>query len=130
MGVGIFERNSMDRIIISDLNARCIIGVNENERHEKQDMVINLVLFADLANAGKSDRIEDAVDYRAVKKHVLELVEGSSYMLLEALAEAIAAVCLTFNAVEQVQVRLDKPGALRFARTVGVEIVRGRTTIK
>lgn len=117
----------MDRTIIGDLRARCIIGVYDEERREKQDVVINLVLFSDLAAAGRSDDIADAVDYRAVKKKVLALVEGSSYRLVEALAEAIADSCLGHPGVKQVQVRVDKPGALRFARTVGIEIMRPRS---
>jgi len=116
----------MDRILISDLSARCIIGINEEERREKQDVVINLVIFADLGKAAKGDRFEDSVDYRALKKKVLNMVESSKYYLLEALAESIAKICLGQQGVMQVQVRVDKPSALRFARSVGVEIERKR----
>ena len=80
----------MDRILISDLLVRCIIGINEDERKEKQDVLINLALSADLAKAGKSDRFEDAVDYRAIKKKVAAMAEGSHFFLVEALAEAVA----------------------------------------
>lgn len=116
----------MDRIRICDLRVRCILGVNPEERRERQDVVINLVIHADLSKAGKSDRLGDTVDYRALKKRVLALAEGSQYFLEEALAEAIAALCLEDPAVQQVDVRVDKPYALRFARTVAVEISRGR----
>jgi FolB domain-containing protein len=116
----------MDRILISDLSARCIIGINEEERREKQDVVINLVVFADLGKAAKSDRFEDSVDYRALKKKILNMVESSKYYLLEALAESIAKICLEQPGVMQIQVRVDKPSALRFARSVGVEIERKR----
>lgn len=116
----------MDRILISDLSARCIIGINEEERREKQDVVINLVIFADLGRAAKNDRFEDSVDYRALKKKVLNLVESSKYYLLEALAESIAKICLEQSGIMQVQIRVDKPSALRFARSVGVEIERKR----
>lgn len=116
----------MDRIIINDLAARCIIGVNEEERRQKQEVVINLTVFTDLRRAGRSDRIEDTVDYRQFRNEVLGLVERSRYHLIEALAEAVAEVCLSRPAVQQVQVRVDKPGALLFARTVAVEITRQR----
>ena len=116
----------MDRILISDLSARCIIGINEEERREKQDVLINLIIFADLGKAAKSDRFEDSVDYRALKKKVLNMVESSKYYLLEALAEAVARICLEQPGVKRVQVRVDKPSALRFARSVGVEIERKR----
>lgn len=116
----------MDRVLISDLQARCIIGVNAEERREKQEVLINLALLTDLRRAGESDRFEDAVDYRALKKRVLGLVEGSDYQLVEALAEAVAGVCLEDRRVQQVVVRVEKPSALRFARSVGVEITRVR----
>lgn len=88
--------------------------------------VINLAIYADLRKAGQSDRFEDAVDYRAIKKRIVSMVENSRYYLMEAMAEAIAKICLDHPAVTKVQVRVDKPGALRFARSVGVEITRER----
>ena len=116
----------MDRIRIYDLLVRCILGINENERHEKQDVVINLTLYTDLHKAGKSDRIEDTVDYRALKKRILSMVEGSQYFLVEALAEAVAELGLDQQGVQQVDVCVEKPHALRFARSVAVEITRKR----
>ncbi len=116
----------MDRISICDLLARCILGINENERREKQDVVINLTIYTDLRKAGKSDRIEDTVDYRELKKRVLAMVESSHYLLEEALADAIAELCLDQQGVRRVDVRVEKPNALRFARSVAVEITRKR----
>ena len=80
----------MDRIRICDLRVRCILGINQDERHEKQDVVINLTIHADLRTAGKSDQLEDTVDYRALKKRILVMVEGSRYRLVEALAAGLA----------------------------------------
>ena len=114
----------MDRIIITDIRARCIVGVNKDERTEKQDVNVNLSIYADLRKPGRSDKFEDAIDYRAIKKRVLNLVENSKYFLLEALTEAVADVCLETPGVIKVHVRVDKPSALRFARSVGVEISR------
>ena len=113
-----------DRILISDLGVRCIIGVNDDERREKQDVLINLALSVDLSKAGKSDRFEDTVDYRAIKKEIVGMVENSNFHLVEALAEAIADICAKYPGVLSVQVRVEKPTALRFARSVGVEITR------
>jgi D-erythro-7,8-dihydroneopterin triphosphate epimerase len=118
----------MDRILINDLLVRCIIGVRDEERREKQDVVINLSLFADLRKPGKSDRIEDAVDYSAVKKRILTMAENSQFYLVEALAEAVAEICLEQPMISRVQVRVEKPSALRFARSVGVEIMREQKT--
>jgi dihydroneopterin aldolase/D-erythro-7,8-dihydroneopterin triphosphate epimerase len=116
----------VDRLVIRDLFARCIVGINDDERREKQDVVVNIVVHADLQRAGKTDVFEDTVDYRAIKKRVLSLVEASSFHLLEALAEAIGRACLESRGVEQVDVTVEKPGALRFAKSVAVEITRRR----
>ena len=116
----------MDRIYIRDLSARCIIGINDEERREKQDVLINLTILADLKKAGKSDEFEDSVDFRALKKRILSKVETSTYHLIEALAEAIADICLEEKSVLEVQVTVDKPYALLIARSVAVEITRKR----
>ncbi len=114
----------MDRVLISDLAVRCIIGVNDDERREKQDVLINLTAFTDMRAAARSDRIDDAVDYRELRTRVVEIVERSQYYLLEALAQAVADVCLEHPGVSKVIVRVDKPGALHLARSVAVEIER------
>ena len=116
----------LDRIYIRDLTCRCIVGINPDERTNLQDVNINLVLHADLREAGATDRIDDTIDYKSVKLAVLSLVEKSTYYLVERLAERIAEVCLEDTRVEAVRVTLDKPGALRFARSVAVEIYRER----
>jgi len=114
----------MDRIFIKDLLARCIIGINDDERREKQDVLINVTLHVDSSKAGASDRFEEAVDYRSIKKEIFSMVEGSSFFLVEKLAQETADICLAKPGVEQVQVLVEKPSALRFARSVGVEITR------
>lgn len=119
--------NPLDKILIKDLLVRCILGVNDDERREKQDVLINLVLFADLHPSGHSDDLADSVDYRAIKKQVLAMVETSQFYLVEALAEHIAEQCLAHPRVQRVQVTVEKPSALRFARSVGVEITRDQT---
>jgi FolB domain-containing protein len=124
MEAGTSWSKTVDRIIITDIRARCIVGVNKDERTEKQDVTVNLSIYADLRKPGRSDKFEDAIDYRDLKKRVLNLVENSKYFLLEALTEAVADVCLETPGVIKVLVRVDKPSALRFARSVGVEISR------
>jgi FolB domain-containing protein len=116
----------MDRMLISDLLVRCILGIGDEERKNKQDVLINLSLSVDLRPAGASDRLEDSVDYAALKKRIVAMTEGSQFFLVEALAERIAAICLEHPAVTEAEVRVEKPTALRFARSVGVEITRGR----
>jgi FolB domain-containing protein len=116
----------MDRILIEDLVARCVLGVSAEERREKQEVVINLALATDTRAAGKSDRFADAVDYRAIKQRVLAAVEESQFHLVEALAQRVAEICLDHPGVREAQVTVNKPSALRFARSVGVQITRRR----
>lgn len=116
----------MDTIHISDLSFRCIVGVFPEERREVQDILLNIALCTDLSKAGRSDRLEDTIDYKALKKRIRRFVEDSSFQLIEALAEGVADLCLEIPQVAHVRVRLDKPGALRFARSVAVEIERSR----
>ena len=115
-----------DMIHISDLLLRTIIGINEEERRNRQDVLINVTLYVDTRAAGRSDDIEDAVNYRTITKQIIERVEASSFFLVERLAAEIAAICLADPRVERARVRVEKPGALRFARSVGVEIERAR----
>jgi D-erythro-7,8-dihydroneopterin triphosphate epimerase len=118
-----------DQIHIRDLLLRCILGLRDWERRQPQDVILNIDLYTDLLKAGKSDRIEDTVDYVAIKKKVIDLVESSSFLLMERLAQRVADVCLEDGNVARVRVVLEKPGALRFARTVSVEIMRDRNHV-
>mgnify|MGYP001234648032 CR=1 FL=1 len=113
-----------DKIYIRDLQVRCIIGIEPEERREKQDILVNIVLYTDCSIPGKTDNIIDALDYKKVKKTILKYVENSSFYLIEKLAEEIATICLSFEKVKGVTVTIDKPGVLRFARSVAVEITR------
>lgn len=115
-----------DRVEISGLRADCIIGVDESERLAPQAVEIDIVLEVDLAAAGASDDIADAVDYRALAEAVVSAVEASSYLLIEALVTRIAEVCLEDNMVEAVEVTLRKPGALPMADYAAVTIRRTR----
>jgi FolB domain-containing protein len=116
----------LDAIHIDHLLLRTIIGINPEERENFQDVVISLTCYTDTRRAGQSDEIEDTLNYRSVTKRIIDHVEGSRYQLVEALAASIAHLVLTEFDVERVRVRVDKPGAVRFARSVGVEIVRDR----
>jgi FolB domain-containing protein len=116
----------MDEIIVKDLLVRSIIGINPEERVKKQDILINMILFADIRQAAQSDDIADAVNYKAITKRVIEHVENSSDFLVEKLVSNIAQIVLSEFNVEKVRVRVEKPGALRFAQSVGIEIERSR----
>lgn len=118
-----------DKIHINDLLTRGIVGVNDWERKDKQDILVNITLCADLRPAGRSDNIEDSVNYRTVAKQVIAYVESSSRFTLEALSEDVARLCLSMPGVTRARVRIEKPGAVRFARSVGVEIERESTDL-
>lgn len=116
----------MDRIMVRGLTIRCIVGINEEERIKKQDVIINISMDVDLLKAGISDNFDDTVDYKKIKQDVYGLVEDSKYFLIEAMAENIAKICLKRDKVKSVTVSVDKPGALRFASSVAVEITRSK----
>jgi FolB domain-containing protein len=116
----------VDQILIKDLVARGIIGVNDSEREKPQEILINIILFADLHPAGRSDNIHDTVNYRTVAKQALAHAESSQRFTVEALAADIAHLCLEQPGVLKARVRVEKPGAVRFAASVGVEIERSR----
>jgi len=124
------RKADLDKIFIKDLLLRCIIGVNEFERHEKQDVLVNVTIFFDLTEAAKTDDIRKTVDYKQITKDIIKLVESSEFFLIETLAERIAQVCLKHERIIKVKVAVDKPGALRFARSVGVEIIRRKDQLK
>jgi 2-amino-4-hydroxy-6-hydroxymethyldihydropteridine diphosphokinase len=118
-----------DQIYIKDLLLRTIIGINPEEREKRQDVLINIILHADTRPAGASDDIEDAVNYRTVTKRVIRRVEDSAFYLVEKMAAEIAAICLEEPGVARATVRVEKPGALRFARSVGVAVERTRADL-
>ena len=116
----------MDQVFITNLVARGIIGVNDWEREQPQDILINILLFIDLHQAGQSDDVNDSVDYRSVAKKVLAHAETARRLPVEALAADLAQLCLEVARVEKVRIRVEKPGAVRFSRSVGVEIERAK----
>jgi FolB domain-containing protein len=116
----------MDQVLIKDLLVRGIIGINDWERVTIQDILINIVLFTDLRRAGESDDIADCVNYRTVAKKVQAHTETARRFTVEALAADIARLCLEDPLVQRVRVRVEKPGAVRFSNSVGVEIERSR----
>ena len=115
-----------DTILIRDLKVRGIIGLNEWEREKEQDILINITLHIDCRAAGASDSVDDALNYRTLTKAVIAYAESSQHFLVEALAHNIARICVVDNGAELAEVRVEKPGALRFADSVGVEVRRRR----
>lgn len=115
-----------DKIIIRDLLLRGIVGLNDWEREKQQDILLNVTLYLDTRAAGTSDDVGDSLNYRTLTKAVIEYVETSSHFLVEALAAAVARIAVVDYGAERVSVRVEKLGALRFSKAVGVEIERCR----
>ena len=116
----------MDKVIIKNLLARGIIGVRDWERKRAQDILINITLFNDTRRSGETDDINDCADYSTISKKVQAHAESAGRLTVEALANDLAKLCLSEPNVQRVIVRVEKPGAVRFAESVGVEIERSR----
>ncbi|MBN1451553.1 MAG: dihydroneopterin aldolase [Anaerolineales bacterium] len=117
----------MDKIFIKDLVARGIIGVNDWERENPQEMLINITAFTNIRRAAQTDDLADCLDYSALAQKVQAHAETAARFTVEALAEDLAEICLREKGVEKVIVRVEKPGAVRFASSVGVEIERTKS---
>lgn len=115
-----------DSIFLRDLRIDAIIGIWEWERKIRQTVSIDLEMGADIARAAKTDAIEDTLDYKKVAKRVQQFVSDSGFQLVETLAEKVAEIVLTEFDVPWVRVRVNKPGAIRGARDVGVSIRRSK----
>jgi D-erythro-7,8-dihydroneopterin triphosphate epimerase len=118
----------VDQILIKDLLVRGIVGINPDERTNRQDILVNVTMWADTSAAAASDEIADAVNYRTVTKAIIGHIENGEPMLVERLVQEIADICLgADDRVVEAEVTVEKPGALRFARSVGITIKRSRT---
>ena len=115
-----------DVIFLRGLRVQAVIGVFSWERHIKQDVVIDLELYTDIGAAAQSDCLEQALDYKCIAKRVCAIAGSSRFRLVESLAEAIASGLLEEFPITRLKLRIDKHGAVRGARGVGVEIVPWR----
>lgn len=117
---------SLDKIRIRDLRVRCRVGVTALERRLPQELLVTVTLHADLRQACRSDNLQHTIDYSVLKKAILAESETKPFKLIERLAQRIAELSLQFPVVHQVDVLVQKPGALRFALCSEVEITRLR----
>jgi len=112
-------------VYIKGLRAQAVIGVYDWERHLRQTLVVDLEMASDTARAAATDDIADALDYAAISRRVLALVEASHYQLIETLAEEVAGVIAREFDIPWLRLRLAKPGAVAEAEDVGVVIETG-----
>ncbi len=113
-----------DTIFITDITLPCTIGVPAEERKQKQQVVINITLSVDLRKAGKTDKLADTVNYGIVYAKIVELVNNAQFSLMEALADAVATICLEDKRVVQTKIRVEKARYLKLAKSNGIEIIR------
>ncbi|MFQ5516946.1 MAG: dihydroneopterin aldolase [Acidimicrobiia bacterium] len=117
----------MDRIMIRDLLIDGIVGVNPSERTTRQPVLVNVTMWADTKPASLSDAIDDTVNYRTISKAFISHIEQGSPQLVERLAAELVSVCFASDRrITEVELTVEKPGALRHARSVGVTIRRRR----
>jgi dihydroneopterin aldolase/D-erythro-7,8-dihydroneopterin triphosphate epimerase len=116
----------MDVIRLRELRIACRIGTTAAERARKQRLLIGIALQCDLAAAGRSDRVEDTIDYAALAKRIGAAIGAGRFVLIERVAAEVARICLREPRVKAVGVTVDKPGALRSANSAAVEIRRAR----
>ncbi len=110
------------------MRIRCIIGLRPHERVRKQDVLVSVTLHTDLRPSGVSDDLKSGIDYSILHDRIVARVEGSSFSLIESLAEHVARACLEEPRVHCTEVTVEKPRALAYAESVGVTIVRERGT--
>ncbi|EST08490.1 Dihydroneopterin aldolase/epimerase domain protein [Kalmanozyma brasiliensis GHG001] len=120
-----------DKVIVRDLIINTIVGVNPWEREDKQDVKLNLVVYSGLSRARNStaglvDVVNKPHNYRTITRSISEYVAASSYKTVESLATSIARVAIVQNKVEKIRVSVDKPSAIMFASSAGVEVERTR----
>jgi len=117
----------LDRVLIKDLTVPGILGINPDERVNRQDIRVNAILWTDTTAAAGSDDIADAVNYRTITKAMIAHIESGEPMLVERLVAELTQICFDMDRrVQEVEMTVEKPGALRHARSVGVTIRRSR----
>mgnify|MGYP001399970875 FL=1 len=114
----------MDRIFLSEMQIETTVGIWEGEKRIKQQVIIDIEMSADIKKAAATDQIEDTLNYKAVAKSVRKLVEESSFQLVETMAEKISELVIGEHNVSWVRVKVNKPGAIRGSKGVGIIIER------
>ena len=122
--------HSGDRIFLRGLTSECIIGFIDWERRVPQTVVLDLEFPCDCARAAGSDAVADTVDYKQVAKRVLAYVSGTQFHLIETLAHRLALLLLGEFPFAWISIEINKPGAIRHSRDVGVRILRQRAELE
>lgn len=116
---------TMDIIYLRDLRIDTVIGIYDWERRMKQTIILDLEMGTDIRKAANSDNIDDTLNYKAVAKRLMTFVGDSEFELVETLAERVTEIIMTEFTVPWCRLSLNKKGAVRGVRDVGVIIERG-----
>lgn len=120
----------LDKIFVKDLLVRGIVGINPDERVNKQDVLVNATFWFDTRKPSQSDNVTETVNYRTVSKGLIAHIESGEPLLVERLAAELVQICFEIDPrIEAVELTVEKPGALRFAQSVGLTIYRTRDEI-
>lgn len=120
---------TQDKIFLRGLEVECLIGFIDWERRIRQKVVIDFELPVDCARAAARDEVADTLDYKRVAKRIIEFVGASEFKLVETLAHRVALLVLEEFGIEWIRLAVNKPGAIRGSRDVGVEILRRRADL-
>jgi len=120
------ESPTQDRIFLRGLSVECIIGFIDWERRTPQTLLIDLEMPCDCERAARRDAIGETLDYKQVAKRILAWVPTTQFNLVETLAHRLALLLLAEFSLEWVRISVNKPGAIRHSRDVGVQIERRR----
>jgi len=118
----------MDIVYLNDLRVDTVIGIYDWERRTRQTVILDIEMGTDIGKAAETDSIDNTLDYKAVAKRLFAYIGESEFHLVETLAERVAGILLEEFHVPWCRVRLNKKGAVRGVRDVGVIIERGRKT--
>lgn len=117
---------TQDRIFLDELEVHCIIGVNDWERQVKQPVLISYEIPTDVRPAARTDDVDDAINYKSISKWMIDYTEDSSFELVETLADKLARGCLERFEIEEIELTVEKPGAVRHSNSVGVTVQRSQ----
>jgi len=115
----------VDKVFLQGLTAHCVVGVWEWEKAITQKIVVDLELATDIAKSAKTDQLEDTLDYKSIAERVIQMLEESRFQLIETMAEAVAELLQTEFSIAWVKVTINKGGAVKNVKNVGVQIERG-----
>ena len=116
----------MDIIFLHGIEANCVVGVWEWEKQITQKIIVDLEVSADIAKSAASDELSDTLNYKAVAEAVIKMLEESRFQLIETMAEEVAKLVMNDFSVAWIKVRINKGGAVKHVRNVGVQIERGQ----